>query len=137
MKANLIKTHHVINGKQIFAVELTNSHGTSVKIYNYGAIISNFIVENALGEKQDIVLGFDDFSGYLSEDYLAAYPYLGAVIGRYANRIKNARFQIADKTYQLAQNNGQDCLHGGNIGFDKKVWDILPTVGPESNTAVC
>jgi aldose 1-epimerase len=130
MKANLIKTHHVINGKQIFAAELTNSHGTYVKIYNYGAIISNFVVENVFGEKQDIVLGFDDFSGYISDDYLAAYPYLGAVIGRYANRIKDAKFNIDGKTFQLSQKRGADCLHGGDIGFDRKVWDILPTVAP-------
>ena len=130
MKPNLIKTPHVISGKQIYAAELTNSHGTYVKIYNYGAIISSFIVENAFGEKQDIVLGFDDFTGYLNEDYLAAYPYLGAVIGRYANRIKNAKFEIAGKDYQLSQKNGPDSLHGGEIGFDRKVWDILPTVAP-------
>jgi len=130
MKPNLIKTQHVINGKQIYAAELTNSHGTYVKIYNYGAIISNFIVENAFGEKQDIVLGFDDFEGYIKEDYLAAYPYLGAVIGRYANRIKDSKFEIAGKTYELSKKNGPDCLHGGDIGFDKKVWDILPTVAP-------
>jgi len=130
MKPNLIKTHHVINGKQIYAAELTNSHGTYVKIYNYGAIISNFIVENTFGEKQDIVLGFDDFSGYINEDYLAAYPYLGAVIGRYANRIKDAKFEIEGKDYHLSQKNGPDCLHGGDTGFDKKVWDILPTITP-------
>lgn len=130
MKANLIKTGHVIDGKQIFAIELINNQGTYVKIYNYGAIISNFIMVNAQGEKQDIVLGFDDFSGYLSEDYLTDYPYLGAVIGRYANRIKDGKFSIAGKTYQVSKSKGGDCLHGGNIGFDKKVWDILPTVDP-------
>jgi aldose 1-epimerase len=130
MKANLVKTHHVINGKQIYAVELTNSHGTYVKIYNYGAIISNFVVVNALGEKQDIVLGFDDFKGYVTEDYLNNYPYLGAVIGRYANRIKDGRFTIDGTVYQLSQAKGRDTLHGGDHGFDRKVWDILPTIDP-------
>lgn len=130
MKANLIKTHHVINGKTIFAAELINNHGTTVKIYNYGAIISDFIVVNALGEKQDIVIGFDDFSGYLNEEYLANYPYLGAVIGRYANRVKNGQFSIAGKSYQLSTAKGRDTLHGGDVGFDRKVWDILPTTGP-------
>lgn len=130
MKANLIKTGHVIDGKQIFAVELINNQGTAVKIYNYGAIISEFKVKNALGDLQDIVLGFDDITGYLSDDYLSEYPYLGAVIGRYANRIKNGRFMIGENTYQLSQAKGGDCLHGGDIGFDRKVWDILPTVDP-------
>ena len=130
MKANLIKTSHVIDGKQVYAVELINNHGTYVKIYNYGAIISNFVVENAHGVKQDIVLGFDDFSGYLAEDYLEEYPYLGAVIGRYANRIKDGQFTIDGKTYQVPDDRGKNSLHGGNVGFDKKVWDILPTIDP-------
>jgi aldose 1-epimerase len=131
MKANLIKTGHIIDGKEIFAVELINKKGTYVKIYNYGAILSHFIVTNAKGEKQDIVLGFDDFSGYINPDYTGSdYPYLGAVIGRYANRIKSGRFSIKEKIYQLSQAKGGDCLHGGDIGFDKKVWDILPTVDP-------
>lgn len=130
MKANLIKTGHIIEEKEIFAVELINNKGTYVKIYNYGAIISHFIAVNAKGEKQDIVLGFDDFSGYISEDYLADYPYLGAVIGRYANRIKDGKFNIGDKLYQLPQTHEKDCLHGGKIGFDRRVWDILPTTDP-------
>ena len=70
MKANLIKTGHVIDGKEVFAIELTNTKGSYVKIYNYGAIVGNFIVTNSQGQKQDIVLGFDDFESYLSEEYL-------------------------------------------------------------------
>jgi aldose 1-epimerase len=130
MKANLIKTGQVIDGKEVFAVELTNTHGTYVKIYNYGAIVSNFIVTNARGEQQDIVLGFDDFESYLSEDYLKIYPYLGAIVGRYENRIKGGKFTIEGQDIQLEQNNGEDTLHGGLIGFDRKVWDILPTIDP-------
>ncbi len=130
MKANLIKTGHLIDGKEVFAIELTNTHGTYVKIYNYGAILSNFIVKNARGEKQDIVLGFDDFDQYVGEEYLGNYPYLNAIIGRYANRIKNGKFHISGHEYQLAQNNNADCLLGGIAGFDKKVWDVLPTIDP-------
>jgi aldose 1-epimerase len=130
MKANLIKTGHVIHGKEVYAVELTNNHGTSVKIYNYGAIISNFIVANSHGEKQDIVLGFDDLEGYLTEEYFEKYPYLGAVIGRYANRIKGGQFSIGGKDFQVTDDRGKDSLHGGNVGFDRVVWDILPTIDP-------
>ncbi len=130
MEANLIKTAHIIDGKKIYAVELINQKGTRVKIYNYGAIISEFIVVNTHGDKQDIVLGFDDFEGYTSADYLGNYSYFGAVIGRYANRIKGGKFSILGNAFQLSQNNGSDTLHGGNEGFDKKVWDILPTVDP-------
>lgn len=130
MDSKLIKTGKVIDGKEIMAVELTNNRGTYVKIYNYGAIISKFVVTNKHGEKQDIVLGFDDIDQYLSEDYLASYPYLGAVVGRYANRIKDGEFSIDGKAYHLAKNNGNDCLHGGIKGFDRQVWDILSTIDP-------
>lgn len=125
MKANQISTGKIIDGKEVFALELQNSRGSYAKIYNYGGIISEFVVTNAQGEKQNILLGFDDFDGYLSEDYLSNYPYLGVVVGRYSNRIKDGRFSINGKEYQMTKN-----LHGGTTGFDRKVWDILPTVDP-------
>lgn len=125
MKENRISTGINIDGKEVFAIELTNSRGSKVKIYNYGAIISEFIVTNANGEKQDVTLGFNNLEDYLNEDYLANYPYLGVVVGRYANRIKDGKFSIGGKDYQM--NKG---LHGGETGFDKKVWDILPTIDP-------
>lgn len=130
MNTKLIKTGKIIDGKEVLAIELTNTKGTYVKIYNYGAIIGKFVVANKQGENQDIVLGFDEFDQYVSEDYLASYPYLGAVVGRYANRIKNGRFSLDGKDYQLAQNNGADCLHGGVTGYDKRVWDVLSTIDP-------
>lgn len=125
MKENKISTGKIIDGKEVFAVELSNTKGTKVKIYNYGGIISEFIITNAAGDKQDIVLGFDDIDGYLNEDYLSNYPYLGVIIGRYSNRVKDGKFSIEGKDYQLTNN-----LHGGTTGFDKKVWDILATTGP-------
>lgn len=130
METKLIKTGKIIDGKEILGIELTNTHGTYVKIYNYGAIINKFVVVNKQGQKQDIVLGFDDFEGYVTEEYLDGYPYLGAVIGRYANRIKNGRFTIDGVVHQLTQAKGGDCLHGGDIGFDRKVWDVLSTIDP-------
>lgn len=125
MKANQISTGKIIDGKEVFALELKNSKGSYVTIYNYGGIINNFVVTNAAGDKQDIVLGFDDFNSYLSDDYLENYPYLGVIVGRYSNRIKDGQFSISGKSYQLTKS-----LHGGESGFDKKVWDILPTVDP-------
>lgn len=130
METKLIKTGKFIDGNEVLAIELTNSHGTYAKIYNYGAILNKFIVVNKHGEKQDIVLGFDDIDQYTSEAYLNNYPFLGAVIGRYANRIKNGRFSIDGETYQLSQAKGGDCLHGGDIGFDRKVWEVLSTIDP-------
>lgn len=125
MRLKQTNTGVFIDKKEVIAVELYNTKGSYVKIFNYGTIINKFVVKNKKGEEQDIVLGFDDFQGYVNEDYLKNYPYFGAIIGRYANRIKAGRFSIDDNDYQLAQNNGEDCLHGGKEGFDRKIWDIV------------
>ncbi len=77
------------------------------------------------GSINDIVLGFDNVEDYLSDRYLKNYAYLGAACGRYANRIKNGRFVLDGKEYQLTQNMGADMLHGGKEGFDKKTWQIV------------
>ncbi|RZL66224.1 MAG: galactose mutarotase [Pedobacter sp.] len=135
MKANQIPTGIFVDEKEVIAVELSNSKGTYVKLFNYGTIINKFIVKNAQGDAQDIVLGFDDFEGYISKEYMAGYAYFGAVVGRYANRIKNGEFEVDGISYQLPQNNGADCLHGGNEGFDRKVWDIIE-VTQEPNPSV-
>lgn len=135
MKTKQINTGKIIDEKEVIAVELSNDKGTLVKIFNYGTIISQFIVKNAKGELQDIVLGFDNFDQYVSDEYLANYPYLGAIIGRYANRIKNGQFSIDGVDYQLAKTNGEDCLHGGKAGFDKKMWDIV-NLSDEPNASV-
>lgn len=118
-------TGKFIGGKEVFALTLKNTKGSLVKLYNYGGIISEFVVINAQGEAQDIVLGFDDLEGYLSASYLAEYPYLGTVVGRVANRIKDGHYVVDGLDYQMEQS-----LHGGLAGFDKKVWDILPTIDP-------
>ncbi|RYF15329.1 MAG: galactose mutarotase [Flavobacteriales bacterium] len=135
MKANQIPTGIFVDEKEVIAIELSNSKETYVKLFNYGTIINKFIVKNAQGDDQDIVLGFDDIGGYLTEDYLANYAYFGAVVGRYANRIKNGEFEVDGISYQVPQNNGNDCLHGGNKGFDRKVWDIIE-VTQEPNPSV-
>jgi len=73
----------------------------------------------------DIVLGFDNVHDYMRVDYLKNYPFMGAAIGRYANRIKNASFKIDDKEFVVAKNWQDDQLHGGFDGFDKKAWDFV------------
>jgi len=111
--------------EDIYLFKLINNRGTEVHITNYGAIITSFKLKQPDGSFNDIVLGFDDPSDYWRADYLADYPYFGAVIGRYANRIKEGRFTIDGDTYQLATNKGSDHLHGGENGFDKKVWKLV------------
>ena len=112
-------------GEDIYLFSLTNKQGTTVSITNYGAIITTFKVKVKNDLFNDIVLGFDNVEDYLSEDYLHHYAYLGAACGRYANRIKSGKFSLEGKEYQVTQNMGNDILHGGKEGFDKKIWQIV------------
>ncbi|MGZ8559389.1 MAG: aldose epimerase family protein [Chitinophagaceae bacterium] len=120
------------SGEDIYLFTLHNTKGTEVCITNYGAIVTSFKIHQANNDINDIVLGFDNVGDYLSAEYLAGYPYFGAAIGRYANRIKNAEFSIDDKKYLLEKNQGADHLHGGVCGFDKKIW----SVASDSETAL-
>ncbi|GAB3010355.1 galactose mutarotase [Niabella terrae] len=115
------------NGKDIFVYTLTNNAGTIVKITNYGAIIMAIKIKKSDNTYNDIVLGFDVPEKYWSPDYLANYPYFGAAIGRYGNRIDKAAIEIDGQQYQLNSHNPGFQLHGGVEGFDKKVWERLPS----------
>jgi aldose 1-epimerase len=112
-------------GEDIYLFTMSNKYGTTVSITNYGAIVTSFKIKMPDGSFHDIVLGFDNVEDYLSEKYLKNYPYLGAACGRYANRIKAGKFVLDGKEYQLTQNMGNDILHGGNEGFDKKTWQVV------------
>ena len=115
-------------GEDIYLFTLRNYAGTEVCITNYGAIISSFKMNGV-----NIVLGFDDVRDYFSNDYISQYPYFGCIVGRYANRIKNANFSIDNETYPVTKNLGEHQLHGGNEGFDKKVWEVISDTGnPDS-----
>lgn len=113
-----------LSGEDIYLFTLCNAKGTEVCITNYGAIIISFKIKGPDGNINNIVLGFDKVEDYLSEEYLASYPYFGAAIGRYANRIKNGEFSIDGKKHILKKNKITDHLHGGDTGFDKKVWTV-------------
>ncbi|XP_069117234.1 galactose mutarotase-like isoform X1 [Argopecten irradians] len=106
-----------IDGQQIKRYTLTNNNNVRVRIISYGGIITEVLVPDNQGELGDIVLGFDSMEGYKTNP-----PYLGALIGRYANRIANGTFSIDGVTYTLPINNGPNALHGGIKGFDKRVW---------------
>lgn len=124
MSVKQIATGVFVDDEEIIEVVLSNNKGSFVSILNYGTIIKQFVIRNAAGSFQDIVLGFDDVASYISSNYLANYPYFGAVIGRYANRIQDAQFTLSGHTYDLPMNTPGSCLHGGLSGFDKKVWDL-------------
>ncbi|WP_008583160.1 aldose epimerase family protein [Niabella soli] len=113
------------NRKSVYVFTLKNSAGTEVKVTNYGAIIMSIKIRKSDGSFNDVVLGFDEPQQYWSDAYLKNYPYYGAAIGRYANRIKGSAITIEGKEYAL-QGSGSGCqLHGGVEGFDKKVWDKI------------
>jgi len=113
------------SGKDIYLYTLRNVNDTEITITNYGAIIMAYRVRMPDKTVNDIVLGFDNVHDYLRADYLKNYPFMGAAIGRYANRIKNASFKIDEKEFLVAKNWQSDQLHGGFDGFDKKVWDFV------------
>ena len=112
-------------GEDVYLFLLQNKKGTEVLVTNYGAIITSFKIKNEGGSINDIVLGFDNVEDYFNEDYLKQYPWFGCAVGRYANRIKNAAFVIEGKEYLLTKNNGNEQLHGGNVGFDRRVWQFV------------
>ena len=96
---------------------LRNANGLELRATNYGGIIMSLLVPDRNGRRANIVLGFET-----PEEYRDNPRYIGAIVGRCANRIANARFTLDGKTYQLAANAGSDHLHGGRAGFDKRVW---------------
>ena len=102
---------------------LKNSNGMSVKITNYGATVTEISVPNSKGEIENVACGFDMLDGYFSKEYVANSPYFGGTIGRYCSQIKDAKFSLNGKEYQLSANCGDNNLHGGTVGFDKKIWN--------------
>ena len=104
---------------------LKNDNGVQASIITLGATLVSFLTPDRRGIFADIVLGFDALSDYLSE-----HPYFGSLIGRYANRIARASFSIADKNYFLVANDGRNHLHGGRVGFDKRLWSARSELSP-------
>src|SRR4051812_29320583 len=113
------------DGTPVDLYVLTNVRMT-VKVMTYGAIITEIDVPDREGKASDVVLGFDQLSGYL-----AGHPYFGAAVGRVANRVARGAFTLDGKDYKLAVNNGPNSLHGGLKGFDKVVWDARDASGPD------
>ena len=107
-----------VDGEKVVQYTLTNPSGMIVKILNYGGTVTDIIVPDKNGKQGNVVLGFDSLSGYLQ----TGNPYFGCLVGRYANRIANAKFTLDGKEYTLAANNDGNSLHGGLKGFDKRVW---------------
>lgn len=112
------------DGRAVDIYTLTNRNGVEVRITNYGAAIVSLKVPDRAGKFEDVVLGYDSLDGYLANS-----PYMGVVVGRYANRIAKGRFSLNGVEFKLAVNNGENHLHGGIVGFDKVLWDESPAKG--------
>lgn len=115
------------NGQQVLLYTLSNQSGLSASILTLGGIVRNLVYRG-----HDVVLGYETL-----EDYLGGDTYFGALIGRNANRIRNGEFTLNGKTYSLARNNGENNLHGGLVGFDKKVWEAEAVDGAEPSLRLC
>ena len=110
------------NGADVYVYTLANKNGVEVSITNFGGAITSIKAPDRNGVFADVVLGYDTL-----DDYVKNPRYFGALIGRYANRIAGGKFSLNGVDYQLAQNNGANHLHGGNKGFDKRVWNAAET----------
>jgi aldose 1-epimerase len=110
------------DGTTVFRYTLTNGNGMRVRIITYGGIIQTVEVPDRRGHLANVTLGYDSLADYVANNS----PYFGALIGRYGNRIALGRFTLDGVTYQLPINNDPNSLHGGTVGFDKKVWSATP-----------
>jgi len=112
-------------GQEVAIYELTNAHGLRARVMEYGAILVSLEVPNREGKLIDVALGFDDLA-----PYLRGHPGFGSSIGRYANRIADARFTLDGVEYKLTANSGKNHIHGGgDKRFDKVVWQGEPVQG--------
>jgi len=105
------------DGNAVSLFTCVNAKGLVLKLINYGAIVMSLEVPDRGGRKANVTLGFSSLEGYLQR-----HPYFGATVGRYCNRIARGMFMLDGTEYTLATNDGPNHLHGGIVGFDKKVW---------------
>lgn len=108
------------DGRPVRRITLSTPDGARVQCINLGLAITRIDVPDRHGRPGNVVLGFDSL-----ERYAQRHPFFGVVAGRYANRISKGRFTLDGVVHQLAINNGENHLHGGIVGFDKKLWDVV------------
>jgi aldose 1-epimerase len=109
------------DGTEIEQYTLSNSKGAVAKVITYGATLAELWMPDKAGKKVDVVLGFDNLASYAGD-----HPFFGATVGRYGNRIAKGKFSIDGKEYSLFLNNGPNSLHGGKVGFNRKIWTAEP-----------
>ncbi len=111
-------------GQPVELYTLSNVHGMTVEIMTYGGTVVSLTAPDRHGKYADVVLGMDSVAGYQRQT-----AFFGALIGRYGNRIGHAQFSLDGQTYKLPKNDGDNTLHGGPQGFDKRVWKVRKAQG--------
>jgi aldose 1-epimerase len=120
LKAITSNHYGMVDNIEVLQYSISNPSGMVVKVLNYGGTITDILVPDKAGNLENVVLSFDNLEDYVQE----GNPYIGATIGRYANRIAGASFSIDDQEFHLPPNNNGNTLHGGAKGFDRVVWDV-------------
>jgi len=110
------------DGLDVELFTLTNNNQVTIKITNYGAIITSIETPDKNGNLTNIACGFEKLENYISTEYLGSYPYFGCICGRCCNRIADGKFELEGKNYSLAVNNGPNHLHGGLVGYDRRLF---------------
>ncbi len=110
-----------VDGKKVSLYTLESGNGIIMQVTNFGARVVSLWAPDKNGKKEDIVLGYDNIDRYINN---TGERFLGAVVGRYANRIANGKFTLNEVEYQLPTYNNGQCLHGGLKGFDMVVWNV-------------
>ena len=123
MDIRLSSFGHLADGREVVRYSLCNDAGMQVDIITYGAIITAIHVPDRHGKLDDVVLGYDRLQQYVDDQ-----NYIGAVIGRYANRIGAAAFELDGTRHALDKNDGDNHLHGGRVGFHKVLWSASTAV---------
>jgi aldose 1-epimerase len=117
------------DGREVYQYTLKNKSGATMKVINYGAIVTSLTAPDRSGKYDEVILGYDSL-----EAYIADKTFFGSIVGRYGNRIGKGKFKLEGKEYQLALNDGPNNLHGGKVGFNKVLWDAKEVQGAKEPT---
>ncbi len=116
------------DGREVYQYTMINKSGATMKVVEYGAVITSLSIPDRNGKFEDVVTGYDSLQGYMDGS-----SYFGAIVGRYGNRIGKGKFSLEGKPYQLTVNDGENHLHGGKVGFNKVLWTartVQDSAGP-------
>jgi aldose 1-epimerase len=116
------------DGREVYQYTLKNKSGATMKVINYGAIVTSMTAPDRSGKYEDVILGYDSLKAYIDDK-----TYFGSIVGRYGNRIGKGKFKLEGKEYQVTINDGENHLHGGKVGFNKVLWnakEVQDTTGP-------